>query len=184
MSDTDTVTREAHEALVDKARHDAAADSIKQMEIAQARVHELETANAELDGLNATLRSEVTKLNDELDQAQIAFKAAKDQIRALKDDIKARDVAAQAATIAAARADQVKKLGLFDDEYVAEKASQWAAIPDDDWSQRLEEWSKLRPATQPTDEASAMSGTSGSLTSGGTESGNSMTAARAALGLA
>jgi len=51
---------------------------------------------------------------------------------------------------------------------VAEKASSWADLAEDDWADRLESWQKLKPASAgeggKTDNASAMSGTTESLT--------------------
>lgn len=190
MSDTaNTISKETHDALLAKAVSDAtstteAALATKTTELAAAntKVSELTTEVEQLKGDNA-------RLNSELDTAQVSLKTATDEVASLKNDIAAKDAAAAKAEVASKRADQVKNLALFDDEYVAEKASIWADLADADWALRLEEWSKLKPAAasteKTTDAASAMSGTSEALTKEPVDAASKSTtpARRAALGL-
>lgn len=179
----ETLSPEAHQALLDKALQEAGDQSRQQLDVANAKCQELQTDNATLQTDNATLRADVTKLEEELDTAQIAFKAAKDQIKTLKDDIAAREDQARLAEVASARAGQVTALGLFDASYVADKAPGWAALPDQDWASRLEEWAQLRPAVSASSEtASAMTGTSEALTTVSSEQ-QPTSAAHAVLGL-
>lgn len=189
---TDTISKETHEALLSKAVTDAtkatdAALATKSAEVVDLTA-KLETASAALETANA----EVASLNGKLDTAQVELKAATDKASELEADLaKERDDRAKA-DVAGKRAEQVKNLGLFSDEYVAEKAELWAGLDEAAWTDRVDEWSKLKPATtgkpgeSTADTASALSGTSGSLTT--TPPGDEASEAkpnhrRAALGL-
>lgn len=183
MSDTENMSRETHEALLDKALREATADSSKQLDEAQAKLAGLESEKAGLEEANASLKTENAELSTKLDEAQVALKSAQDKVTELEGVIAKRDEAAKVAEIASARAEQVKKLGLFNEEYIAEKAQAWAGVSEEDWASRLEEWTKLRPAPAQADAASAMTGTSESLTTGGSEQSN-ITATQRVLGLA
>lgn len=160
MSDN-MISKETHEALMAKGISDAISTTENALATKTAEVAsltaELETVKTDAAGLKA----DNDRLNGELDTAQVSLKAATDKVTALESDIAAQTAAAAKAEIASKRADQVKNLKLYDDEYVAERASNWADLSDDDWASRLEEWSKLKPpVTDPTstDTASAMSG--------------------------
>lgn len=189
---TDTISKETHEALLSKAVSDAtaatdAALATKSQEVVDL-TGKLETANAALETANA----EVASLNGKLDTAQVELKAATDKAAELEADLaKERDDRAKA-DVAGKRADQVKNLGLFSDEYVAEKAESWAGLDEAAWNDRVDEWSKLKPASpgkageSTADTASAMSGTSGSLTQSSSDdkaSEDKPNHRRAALGL-
>ena len=163
---SDTITQETHEALLAKAVDDATRDAraeiatltdkvaelTGQVEVAEARVVELEEANEQVNG--------------ELDQAQVQLKAATEERDQLKSDIARRDEQAQIDELARARAEQVRNLDLFPEEYVTEKAQSWAGVPEEDWADRIEEWKKAKgdgtaaPSSLPSDQASAMSGSS------------------------
>lgn len=161
-----TMTKETHDALLAKAVSDATSTT----EAALARsTQELADAKTKVEQLttdNATLKGDNDRLNGELDSAQVSLKAATDEVASLKADIAAKDEAAVKAEIASKRADQVRNLALFDEKYVGEKATAWATLSDDDWAARIDEWAKLKPAkAEPnSDAASAMSGTTDSLT--------------------
>ncbi len=190
---SDTMNMETHNALQAQAVADAvktteAALATKTTEAAQAtaRVSELETANA---GLTA----DVERLNKELDEAQVKLSAATEEVANLKKEAADKEQAAEQAKVEQARSEQVKNLKLFGDEYVAEKASRWAAMSDEDWASQLDEWAKLKPATpeagQEQETASAMSGTS-DLTkdtqdqaAAGGQGNQPVSARRAALGI-
>lgn len=162
---SDTITQETHEALLAKAVEDAIRDAkaelatltdkvaelTGQVEVAQARVVELEEANEQVNG--------------ELDQAQVQLKAATEERDQLKEDIARRDEQAQIDELARARAEQVRNLDLFPEDYISEKAQQWAGVAEEDWADRIEEWKKAKgdgstttPTSLPNDQASAMSG--------------------------
>lgn len=188
MSD---MSQETHEALLTKAVADAT--SVTETAL-QNKTNELAAANekvTELETEVASLKADNDRLNRELDTAEVARKAAEDEVAALKSDIASKEEAAAKAELASKRAEEVKNLKLFGDEYVAEKASAWADLADEDWASRMEEWQKIaKPAAgeATTDSASALTGTSEDLTKGpqdtASESTNKIPARRAALGLA
>lgn len=164
---SDTMTKETHDALLAKAVADATSTTEKALEAKAEEVKGLVEKVETLEADNASLKADNDRLNGELDTAQVGLKAATEKVAQLESDIAARDEAAAKAEIASKRAEQVKNLKLYDDEYVAERASAWADLSDEDWTSRLDEWSKIHPAiTEPsaTDTASAMSGTTGTLT--------------------
>ena len=132
MSDTENMSRETHEALLDKALREATADSSKQLDEAQAKLAGLESEKAGLEEANASLKTENAELSTKLDEAQVALKSAQDKVTELEGVIAKRDEAAKVAEIASARAEQVKKLGLFNEEYIAEKAQAWAGVSEED----------------------------------------------------
>lgn len=178
---SDSITQETHEALVAKAVDDAVADRqaeisalqeqidslTEERDTAQARIVELETANSDIHA--------------ELDQAQVQVQSLTEERDQLKDDIAKRDEEASITELASKRAEQVRNLGLFPEDYVSEKARSWARLPDEDWAARLDEWKAVKgdatPSPDPShDQASAMSGKSGEISS-------TPTARRRVLGL-
>lgn len=164
---SDMISKETHEALLAKAVADATSATEKALETKTAEAKDLAAKAEKLEADNASLKADNDRLNGELDTAQVSLKAANEKVTQLEADIAAKDEAAAKAEIASKRAEQVKNLKLYDDQYVAERASAWAELTDEAWDQRLEEWSKLKPAADAstsTDAASAMSGTSGDLT--------------------
>lgn len=166
----DTISKETHEALLEKATKDAT-------EALTAELAELKTAKADLEAQVADLTAakdaaedEVASLkeanetlNGTLDNSQVALKAAQDEVAALKADVAAKEEEARLAEIASARADQVRNLGLFGEDYVTDKSSAWAAMDEAAWTERLEEWKAVKgsapAASVSTDTASALSGT-------------------------
>jgi len=185
MSETaNMISRETHEALLEKAVRDANAEVQQTL---TAKTEEVAALNAQVDTLgkqNADLNSQVERLNKDLDTAQVTLKTATDEVAALRADAAAKQVAAEKAELASKRADQVKTLGLFNPEYIAEKASKWADFADADWNDRVEEWRNLKPAGAPVAEtASAMSGTSGTLADKPVDEAKQISPRRAVLGL-
>jgi FtsZ-binding cell division protein ZapB len=159
------ISQETHDALLQKAVADATAQ-------ANAEVASLKEANAALISERDTLTTERAslladneRLNGDLDKAQVSLKTVTDEVAALKSDIAAKDEAAQKAEIAAARATQVKNLGLFPEEYISEKASRWADVDEAAWTERIEEWKAAKGdapaagAEAKQDAASALTGT-------------------------
>jgi len=186
---SDTISKETHEALLAKAVSDATSATEKALETKTQESKDLAAKTEKLEADNASLKADNERLNSELDTAQVSLKAANE----LESDLAAKDEAATKAEIASKRGEQVKNLKLYDDQYVAERASAWAELTDEAWEQRLEEWSKLKPAKDAapsSDHASAMSGTSGDLTkepsstdAAGDQSTKKTSARRAVLGL-
>lgn len=190
MSD---ISQETHDALLQKAVADATTTTEKAL---AAKTDEASTLAGKVETLEAevaTLKADNERLNKDLDTAQVTLKTAQDEVSSLKADIAKKDEDAAKADIASKRTEQVKNLGLFAEEYIGEKASAWAELSDEQWSDRLDEWAKLKPATSTdgektkTETASAMSGTSGNLTKETTDKANETdkqpSARRAALGL-
>lgn len=182
----ETMAKETHDALLAKAVNDAikatdAALETKTKEAADAakKVEDLET---EL----ATAKEDNTRLNGELDKAQVSLKAATDEVASLKTSITEKDETARLAKLEVERTEQAKGLKIFTDEYVTEKAADWAKQSDEDWAARVDEWTKAKPASAeggapPQD--TAMSGTGGDLTREQDDSKKKLPARRAVLGL-
>lgn len=187
MSD---ISQEAHEALLAKAVKEATAATEKALE---TKTSELETATkrvTELETEVTGLKTETSRLNGELDSAQVAKKAAEDKAAELEKANADQAKEAELKELASKRADQVKNLKLYDDKFVAERASHWATLTEDEWTTRLDEWALLKPAdaasktTESTD--TAMSGTSEDLTKepeADLAKDTAKSARRAALGL-
>lgn len=188
MPDIEQISKETHEALLTKAVNDAVAATEKALQTITAERDELKTKVETSTEEAASLKADNERLNSELDKAQVGLKAAKDEVAELKADIAKKDEAAAKADVAAKRAEQVKNLKLFDDEYVQEKASSWADMDEAAWAERIEEWRQLKPAasgdgTKTTDTASVLTGTTDTLTKT-PPNDNKPAARRAALGLA
>lgn len=168
MSETASISQETHQALLQKAVADATAATDSALETKTTESAQLTKKVEELETDNASLKADNDRLNKELDTAQVSLKTTSEKVEALEADISKMKDDASKAELASKRADQVKNLGLFEDDYVAEKASSWADLAEDDWADRLESWQKLKPASAgeggKTDNASAMSGTTESLT--------------------
>lgn len=160
-----TMSRETHDALLAKAITDATAATDKAL---AAKTEELNQAAATRDDLAQqveTLKTDNARLNGELDSAQVARKAAEDKAHDLTQDITQRDEAAQRTRLSVERAGQARNLNVWTEDQITEKASRWAELPDTDWAERLEEWRHLgKPTTTTADTASAMTGTTGTLT--------------------
>lgn len=179
----DTISKETHEALLDKALRDGTAALETEKASLESQVSSLTESVSAKDEEIASLKAENERLNGELDNAQVALKAAQDETAALKADIAAKDAEAAKAEIASARAAQVRNLGLFTEDYISEKAERWADVDEAAWTERLEEWKVAKGTSTPTpsgnstDVASAMTGTREA------KSGSEPSARRAVLGL-
>lgn len=186
-----SISRETHEALMAKAVQDATSTTEAALERKTAEVADLTAQVTKLTEDNASLTTDNARLNKDLDTAQVSLKGATDEVATLKADNQAKDDAARKAEVASKRAEQVRNLKLFPEEYITEKADKWADASDGDWADRIEEWQKAKPATtttegaKPTETASAMSGTTEALTTEPADTAGSTTtpARRSVLGL-
>lgn len=166
------ISQEAHEALLKTAVADAVAEATKTTEAALAtKTTEAETSAArvkELETELATAKADNDRLNKELDDAQVKLTSATEKVAELEKAAKDAEAAAELAKVASERANQVKNLKLFSDEYVAEKASRWAGLDEAAWTEQVEEWKQLKPTEASgdtaSDTASSMTGTTESLT--------------------
>lgn len=179
----DTISKETHEALLAKAVADATADKASEIQTLTAALERATTDKASAETKVAELTADNARLNGDLDKAQVEKKTVEDELASLRTDIAAKEEAAHKADLASKRAEEVKALGLFSDDYVTEKASRWADVTDVDWAERLDEWKATAAAkaaatgSTTTDTASAMSGSNESTTS------TKPSARRAVLGL-
>ena len=181
----DAISKETHEALLEKALKDATSVTTEALERKTQEAAELTTKVETLTAENASLKSDNARLNTELDTAQISLKTATDEADLLKKEKADAAAAQEKAELATKRADQVKALGVFPEEFVTEKAARWAELAESDWSERVEEWAARKPeATPNTEVASALSGTTGELTKEHTDTASDATTSRrAVLGL-
>lgn len=183
MSD-ETLSRETHEALLDRALREATAATESAL---ATKLDEIAALNGQVETLTADkaeLVAEKDRLTSELDAAQLELRNVTDELAALRADIARAEAEEAKAALAAERASAVE--GLFPAEYIAAKAPKWADLPEADWAERLEEWRTFRPASAPTaDAASAMTGSSDVLVDPPVEQASQHTVSprRAALGL-
>ena len=142
--DESRITQETHDALVRAAVDKATSDLARERD----QLHtQLETITAEHDAARAEaagLIEEAERLQKELDDTHVQLKAATEAKAGLETQLAEREQAARLAEIAAARAAQVRNLHLFSEEQIAEKASRWAGVTDEEWSERIEEWQTVR----------------------------------------
>lgn len=169
MSDNEnaptSISMETHQALLEKALKDAVSTTEKALETKIHEKTELEATVKTLTEEKASLETDNARLNTELDTTQLSLKSVSDEFAALKGEIAAKEEAALKTELAAKRTEQVKALALFPEEFIADKATRWADMAEEDWNERVEEWQARKPAsTSNIDSASAMSGTSGDLT--------------------
>ena len=192
MSDNaNTMSEETHKALLAQAVTEATRTTDAALQTVTAERDDLKAKLEVAEADNAALKADNDRINGDLDKAQLELKAATDKAAEAEQELaKERDDRAKA-DLANARATQVKNLGLFPADYITdEKASAWAGLDEAAWTERVDEWSKLKPAAAgdgSADTASALSGTSEELTKtpegDDTASDKSKPARRAVLGL-
>lgn len=164
-TNTDTLSKETHDALLRAAVEDATAALTRDNEALTEQVEALTSERDEAASKVSTLEGEVTRLNDELDTAQVELASANEKAEQLEADIAERDEQAQLRDVAEERAKQVRNLKLFPEDAIDEKAERWARLSDEEWAERLEEWKGIQttpegetpPAGQ--EAASAITGT-------------------------
>lgn len=183
-----TLSKETHDALLAKAVTDATKATDAALAAKSEELTQIAAQRDELQTKVETLTADNARLNGELDSAQVAQRTAEDKAAKLEADIAERDQAAEKARLATERASQARNLGVWTEEQITEKAERWAGLPETDWADRIEEWRHLGKtgAAPATDAASAMTGTTGSLTkepATDTAKKTGAAARRAALGL-
>lgn len=159
------ISQEAHEALQAKAVSDAVTATESALSRATEEKATALTKVGELETANTALTADVTRLNGELDKSQLELKAAQDKVAELEKAAKDKDEAAQAAEVASTRATQVKDLDVFEEQYVTDNASRWAAMDEASWTAQVAEWQHLKGGSASTekpdgDTASALKGSS------------------------
>lgn len=177
----DTIAQETHDALLQKAVEDATSEAKAEIARLQEQVSSLTQERDTAQGRVTELEQANEQVNSELDQAQVQLRTVQEERDELKAEIAKRDEEGQFAELATQRAEQVRNLGLFPEDYIQEKARAWAEISEDDWAGRVEEWKQAKGGTTPSPElpdeqASAMTGTTET-------NGKPVSARRAVLGL-
>lgn len=114
-------TLEGEVALRQTADHDAEVEALKAAHAAEKVDLEgrLDLAVAEAAGLRADLTNTLAYL-----AAEAASAEAREAAKARKDE----------------RVAEVSKLGLFDADFIAERADAWSALDEDTFGERLAEW--------------------------------------------
>lgn len=181
----DTITKETHEALLQKAVDDATAQLREEKASLESQVSALTSERDQANERAGELETEVSRLEGELDTAQVKLKTAEDEVASLKEDITSRDEAMAAKELAEKRAEEVRGLGLFPDEHIAEKAERWAKYSDEEFASLLEDWKAARDTSKvegSVETASRFSGSSEGA-AGSTKTEKAVSARRAVLGL-
>lgn len=138
----ETFTPEQLQAAVDKAVAEATAPL-------QTKIVELE-ASKEKEATSQQITDFETKIADletKLDAAVLDATQAKEEKETLQKSWDDEKAAEEEAKTVAARKDErlakVKEVACFPDEYVEQNADRFAAMSDEDWNARLDEWATL-----------------------------------------
>lgn len=143
-----TFTQEQMDAAVAEATaaSEALAKRVAELEAAQ---QETEVGKAVAEA-TAPLSTEIADLQSKLDEAVLARQAAEEAKTNLENWWAEQITAHQEAEAAAARKDErvakVKEAASFPDEYLEANADRFAAMSDEDFEARLEEWRTIAPA--------------------------------------
>lgn len=134
---------------LDAAIAAATADLQKRLDELGAQVRDTEVGRAVAEAV-AAKETEVSELQAQLDAAEAARTAAENKLNET-EEFWAAAIAAQeeAATVAARREQRVaeaKEASVLSDEYVEQNADRFAAMSDDDFGARLEEWRAIAAA--------------------------------------
>lgn len=139
-------TEEEVQAAVDRAVAEATSsltDKIAELQQSQ-QVRALEEA---VDKAKAEMQAELVELQAKLDAAVLEAQQAKEAKEALQTAWDAEKEAVEEAQKLAAlkeeRVGQLKELAFFPDDYVEENGDRFAAMSEDDFTARLDEWKAL-----------------------------------------
>lgn len=117
---------------------------------AQAQESEVGKAVAQAVGEKDTL---ITDLQTQLDTATAARTAAETKLAETEkywvDAIAAHEEAVAVAARKETRIGQAAELGVFNDEYIAANADRFAAMSDEDFAARIEEWKLIAASAKP-----------------------------------
>lgn len=132
----------------------AAASAPLQQRLAEleAQVQETEVGRAVTDAV-AAKETTIAELQQQLDAAVAARTTAESTLTETEqywaDAIAAHEAAVELAARAQERAAKAKELGVFNDEYIAENAERFAAMTDEDFNARIEEWQLIASKREP-----------------------------------
>lgn len=142
----ESFTREEVETAVAAAT----ADLQKRLDELGAQVRDTEVGRAVADAV-AARETEVSDLQAKLDAAEAARTAAENKLTETEqfwaDAIATAEEAAQVAARREGRVAEAKKAGVLSDAYVDENADRFAAMTDEDFRNRLDEWKAIAAAT-------------------------------------
>jgi hypothetical protein len=142
--DVERITQETHEALVRAAVEKATSDIAQERDRLRAQLDTLTTEYDAVKAEAAGLTEEAERLTKELDDATVQLQVTNEAKAGLETQLAEREQAAKLAEQATARASQVRNLGLFTEEQIVERAGRWAAVEDQEWAERIEEWKTVR----------------------------------------
>lgn len=128
---------------------EATAELAAKVAAMESAAQESEVAAA-ISAVKAEAAAEIEELRSNLDNAVLAAQAAKNELDTYKADIEAIAAAETLATEVAARREerlaQVKEAASFPDEYLEANADRYAAMSDEDFAERLQEFAAISPA--------------------------------------
>jgi DNA repair exonuclease SbcCD ATPase subunit len=137
------------QAELDAAVAAASADLQKRLEELGAQVRDTEVGQAVAEAV-AAKETEVSELQNKLDAAEAARTAAENKLSETEkywaETIAAAEDAAQVAARRDERVAEAKKAGVLADAYVDENADRFAAMSDEDFTARLDEWKAIAAA--------------------------------------
>lgn len=137
-----TFSEEELQAAVDSAVAEATAPL-------KSRITELETTHqqSEWETAKADLDTKIADLESKLDAAVVEVTQAKEAKEAVEQAWAEEKQAGEEATAMAARREErlqkVREMACFPEEYVEQNGDRFAAMSDDDFSARLDEWAAL-----------------------------------------
>lgn len=147
-----TFTQEQVDAAVAEAVQAATEKMAADQAALQAKVTELESAQQETEvgqavaAATTPLNERISELEAELDAATVA-KAAAEQAKAEVETFWAEAIAEteKTAELEAKKAERLEEIKDFKlpDEFVAARADSFAAMSDEDWAARIEEWKAI-----------------------------------------
>lgn len=179
----DTITKETHEALLQKAVDTATAQLREEKATLESQVSTLTSERDQASERASELETEVSRLEGELDTAQVKLKTSEDEVASLKEEIDTRDEAMAVKELAEKRSEEVRALGLFPDEHISEKAERWAKYSDEEFASLLEDWKAARDTSKVEGSVETASRFNGSSEGAGTKTEEPASARRAVLGL-
>jgi hypothetical protein len=148
-----TFSDEEVQAAVDAAVAAAVAEATSPL---TSRIAELEGSaqQTEVEQMKSDLEARISELEGKLDAAVLEATAAKEEKAALEQTIEDEKAAAEEAAAVTARREErlqkVKEVANFPDTYLAENADRFAAMSDEDFNARLEEWTTLSKPSEST----------------------------------
>lgn len=141
-----TFTEDELKAAVDKAVADATADLQTKLKSFEESATEAEI-EAKLDAAKTELQTKVDELQTQLDAAVLEAKGEKDKREAIEAWLTEEGEKAEHAKEIASRRDdrlaKVKEVANFPEEYLEKNADRFAAMSDEDFEARLEEYREI-----------------------------------------